>query len=198
MDLNFFSRNYISIVCRGRIGSFSNEILSFVGQLSQFDKYFLGSRITDLSKCILFDPDDLLRRHFQHILTLPYDDPPGLIHELISNIQFLLESTSTARKRADRYKFYFLSNITLHELVRLGYLLDGKIEYNYNPPQQPIHPNLASTMDLDKTVDHLKNLIDFFYEQLDRLGDNEKFLREKARNFCEDLMKRDSIISIIK
>ena len=79
-------------------------------------------------------------------------------------------------------------------MVRLEYLLDGKIEYNYNPPHRTVDPNLASTMELDKTVNQLKNLIGFFFAQLDRMGDRENLLVKKARSFCQDLMKRDSII----
>jgi hypothetical protein len=101
-----------------------------------------------------------------------------------------LESTSTARQRGDAYKFYFISNIALHELVRLAYILDGKIEFNYNPPRHTVDPNLASTMDLNKSGLHLKNLINFFLEQLDRMED---IFVKKARDFCEDLLKRDSI-----
>jgi len=104
-----------------------------------------------------------------------------------------LESTLSARQRFDAYKFYFLSNITLHELVRFAYILDGKIEYNYNPPQSIVNPNLSSTMDLDKSGQHLRNLINFFLEQLHRMGDNEVILVKKARDFCQDLSKRNSI-----
>ncbi len=165
----------------------------FLVQLSQFDKYFLGSRITDLSKCILGDREGIIRQHLQHILTLPYDDRHGLIRDLINSIQSHLESTSTARQRSDAYKFYFLSNITLHELVRLAYVLDGKMEYNYNPPQSIVNPDMASTMDLDKSGLHLKNLINFFIKQLDRIENIDSTLTEKARDFCQDLLKRDSI-----
>ena len=160
--------------------------------MSQFDKYFLGSRITDLSKCVLVDPEGIIRGHLQYILTLPYDDRPGLLQNLISSIQFQLESTSTARQRGDAYKFYFLSNIALHELVRLSYILDGKIEYNYNPPRSTVDANLASTMDLNKSELHLKNLIDFFHKQLDRMENNEEILVKNARDFCRDLLKRDA------
>ncbi|CAF3681608.1 unnamed protein product [Rotaria sp. Silwood1] len=144
-------------------------------QLSQFDKYFLGSRITDLTKCILVDRQDLIRQHLEYILTLPYDNRDGLIRELIASILYQLESTSSARRRCDAYKFYFLSNITLHELVRLAYVLNGKMEYNYNPPQSIVNPDLSSTMNLDKSGLHLKNLINLFLEQLDRIENIEAF-----------------------
>ncbi|CAF2589437.1 unnamed protein product [Rotaria sp. Silwood2] len=163
-------------------------------QLSQFDKYFLGSRITDLRKCILVDRQNLIRQHLEYILTLPYDDRDGLIGELIATILFQLESTSSARKRCDAYKFYFLSNITLHELVRLAYVLDGKMAYNYNPPQSIVNPDLSSTMNLDKSGSHLKNLISFFLAQLNRLEHIEAILIKKARDFCQDLLKRDSLL----
>lgn len=163
-------------------------------KLSQFDKYFLGSRITDLSKCILVDRQDRIRQHLQYVLTLPYDNRQGLIRDLISSIQYHLESTSSARQRSDTYKFYFISNITLHELVRLTYVLDGKIEYNYNPPQSIVNSNLSSTMDLEKSGIHLRNLINFFLEQLDRIEDNEVDLVKKARDFCQDLLKRDFLL----
>ena len=168
-------------------------LFDFLDRLSQFDKYFLGSRITDLSKCILVDPENVIRRHLQHLLTLPYEDRSSLLGELLSNIQFHLESTSTARKRHDAYKFYFLSNITLHELLRLAYILDGKIEYNYNPPQMTVDSHLVSTMNLNESGNHLKKLIDFFFEQLDRMGEEQKILVEKTRHFCQDLLKRESL-----
>jgi hypothetical protein len=81
----------------------------------------------------------------------------------------------------------------LHELVRLAYILDGKIEYNCNPPQSIVNPNLMLTMDLNKSGVHLKNLMNFFFEQLDRMENNEEILVKKARDFCQDLLKRDSI-----
>ncbi|CAF1110766.1 unnamed protein product [Rotaria sordida] len=162
-------------------------------QLSQFNKYFLGSRITDLRKCILVDRQDLIRQHLEYILTLPYDNRNDLIRELITNILFQLESTSSARRRNDAYKFYFIYNITLHALVRLVYILDGKMEYNYNPPQSIVNSDLSSTMNLDKSELHLKNLINFFLAQLDRIKNVETVLVKKARDFCQDLLKRDSI-----
>ena len=191
MDQNFFSPNCISTVGRHQIFDDLNCIIS--AQVSQFDKYFLGSRITDLSKCVLVDPEGVIRGHLQYILTLPSDDRSGLLQNSVSRIQFQLESTSTARQRGDAYKFYFLSNIALHELVRLSYLLDGQIEYNYNPPQPAVDPSLVSTMDLDKSGVHLKKLIHFFLEQLDRMKDNQEILVQKARDFCDDLLQRDSL-----
>lgn len=110
---------------------------------------------------------------------------------MVGSIQLHLESSSSARQRSDAYKFYFLSNIALHELIRLAYVLDGKLEYNYNPPQYAVNSNLTSTMDLDKSGLHLKNLINFFRKQLDRF--ENAALAEKARDFCQDLSQRDSI-----
>lgn len=160
-------------------------------EISQFDKYFLGSRISDLTECILVDRNGIVRKHLQHILTLPYDDRDALIGTLVGSIQYHLESSSSARRRADAYKFYFLSNIALHELIRLAYVLDGKLEYNYNPPQCIVDSNLTSTMDLAKSGMHLTNLINYFRQQLDRC--ENAVLRETAREFCRDLLQRDSI-----
>lgn len=157
------------------------------------DKYFLGSRIKKLDKCILLDRDNTLHSHLEHILTLPFDNHPALIRELVAHIQYLLESAASARMRNDSYKFYFLSNIALHELVRLSYVLSGRMEYNYNPPQSKVNPNLASTMDLKKSGDHLHRLVDFFYEILSTMNANERDLVEKARAFCQYLLNRDSL-----
>lgn len=166
------------------------------GQISEFDKYFLGSRITDLSKCILVDRDGMIRQHLQHILTLPYDDRDGLTRSLVASIQLYLESSSTARRRSDAYKFYFLSNIALHELVRLAHVLNGKMEYNYNPPNSEVDPNLTATMDLETSGIHLKNLIEFFMKQLDRIESAEVKLINvnSVRNFCQHILSRDSIL----
>ena len=161
-------------------------------ELSQCDKYFLGSRITDLDKCILLDREHVIRPHLERILRLPYDDRRGLIRNLVATIQFLLESTSTAARRADAYKFYFLSNITLHELVRLAYVIDGRMEYNYNPPRSSVDPDLSSTMNLSETASHLNKRIHFFLEQLDRIDKDETMIIERARHFCADLLQRDS------
>ncbi|CAM2702556.1 unnamed protein product [Rotaria socialis] len=163
-------------------------------QLSQFDKYFLGSRIIDLQKCILVDRTYIIHQHLKYILALPYDNRHGLIRDLVASIRYQLESTSSARRRCDAYKFYFLSNIALHELVRLTYVLDGKMEYNYNPPKSTVNPDLSSTMNLDESEVHLKNLIKFFLQQLDRIENDEELMVKTARNFCQDLMKRDSIL----
>ncbi|KAG4077552.1 hypothetical protein HA402_002979 [Bradysia odoriphaga] len=159
-------------------------------ELSQFDKYFLGSRISDWRKCILVDRHGVIHQYLERIVTLPYDDRDGLIESLVRNAQYYLESSSTARRRSDSYKFYFLSNIALHELVRLDYVLNGKLEYNYNPPKCAVDVNLTSTMDLDKSGMHLENLIRFFQKQLDRCEDAA--LAAKARAFCQDLLQRDS------
>lgn len=161
-------------------------------ELSQFDKYFLGSRIKNLQHCILVDREGFLRSHLEHILTLPYDDRPRLILDLVAHIQFLLESTSTAARRSDPYKFYFLSNIALHELVRLSYVLDEKMEYNYNPPNSVVDSDLASTMDLNGAEFHLKKLIQFFVQQLHRVDPSQSPMCQKAELFCEALLKRSS------
>ncbi len=198
MDHNFFSLNFIFIVRKHFKNSQQCYIiiyrfLSILAQLSQFDKYFLGSRITDLTKCILVDQENLIHEHLKHILTLPYDNRHGLIHDLIASIQYHLESTSSAKRRCDAYKFYFLSNITLHELVRLAYVLDGKMAYNYNPPQSIVNSDLSSTMNLATSHLHLTHLINFFLQQLDRIENIEPDLVTKVRHFCQDLVKRDSI-----
>ena len=169
------------------------EFVSFVSdQLSQFDKYFLGSRITDLDRCILVDRDNQLRPHLEHILSLPYDDRPGLIRELVGKVQFLLESASAAARRSDGYKFYFLSNIALHELVRLSYVLDGKMEHNYNPPGSLVDSHLASSMDLRASRSHVEKLVDFFLQQLTRVAKTDEAVSSRARCFCADLLQRDS------
>jgi len=160
--------------------------------LSQFDKYFLGSRIKNLDRCVLVDRENILRPHFEHILTLPYDNRSELLTDLIGHIQFLLESTSTCARRSDSYKFYFLSNIALHELVRLSYVLNGEMEYNYNPPNSVVNPNLSSTMDLTRSHFHLKKLIELFLEQIHRLDSSWSKTCENVEKFCEDLFKRDS------
>ena len=68
------------------------------------------------------------------------------------------------------------------------------MEYNYNPPQSIVNSDLSSTMNLDKSELHLKNLINFFLAQLDRIKNVETLLVKKARDFCQDLLKRDSIL----
>ncbi len=167
-----------------------DEII-FSDEITQFDKYFLGSRISDWSKCIIVDREGIIRQHLQHIVTLPYDDRDGLIDSLVRSVQYHLESSSTARRSSDSYRFYFLSNIALHELVRLNYVLNGKLEYNYNPPKCDVDKNLTSTMDLDGSGIHLVNLISFFRKQLDRCGNAA--LAEEASAFCQDLLQRDSL-----
>ncbi|CAM4792363.1 unnamed protein product [Rotaria magnacalcarata] len=130
-------------------------------QLSQFDKYFLGSRIIDLQKCILVDRKYIILQHLKYILALPYDNRRGLIRDLVASIRYQLESTSSARRRCDAYKFYFLSNIALHELVRLTYVLD----------------DLSSTMNLDESEVHLEKLVKFFLQQLDRIENDEELMK---------------------
>ncbi|KAJ6640601.1 hypothetical protein Bhyg_05532 [Pseudolycoriella hygida] len=163
--------------------------LYFYYRYPQLDKYFLGSRIFDLSDCILVDRDGTVREYLHEIIRISYDDRDELITNLIGSVQYHLESSSSARRRSDAYKFYFLSNIALHELVRLAYVLEGKWDYNYNPPHSDVASSLTSTMDLDRAGFHLKNLVNFFRKQLDRCED--EVLREKARAFCQDLLQRD-------
>lgn len=146
-----------------------------------------------MSECILVDREGIIRKHLQHILTLPYDDRDGLIRSLVASIQYHLESSSTARQRSDAYKFYFLSNIALHELVRLAYVVSGRMEYNYNPPQSVVDSNLTSTMDLERSGLHLRNLIKFFMKQLDQIESTEATLTKRVRGFCQDLLNRDSV-----
>lgn len=67
----------------------SNDWIQISDEKSQFDKYFLGSRIFDLSKCILVDREGIIRQHLEHLLTLPYDDRDGLIDSLFASIQYL-------------------------------------------------------------------------------------------------------------
>ena len=117
-----------------------------------------------------------------------------MIRELVAHIQFLLESSSTARRRSDPYKFYFLSNIALHEIIRLKYVLDGNIEYNYNPPNSAVDSSLSSTMELSKSALHMKRLINFFLEQLDKTSKTDRFMAVTAHKFCQLLLQRDSIL----
>ena len=37
--------------------------------------------------------------------------------------------------KGDVYKYYFHTNIIIHEYMKLNYFLDGKTEYSYLPKQ---------------------------------------------------------------
>ena len=188
------------------------EMVYYTNQ-SDMDRNYLGSEIPMecIDSSIAYSSDatvkEVLKKHLVTITEakkehLQHDGKTDLIYQHIERFLYEFEVASRQHARSDAYQFYFFYNIALDSLISLAAL--AKLPANdcrfaflpkygkdlFKDYDQSDVLNLASLLDLTQANDKKRNLLDMFYQVLDRLNIQDKDKRD-ARIFLEYVYDRD-------
>lgn len=180
---------------------------SICTNLSEIDRNYLGSEITNIADTILYEkrPAKYEIGTYLHQLVRDYNSSKTSlrnekqIEELIEKFLYEFESCSFMQRRSDGYQFYFFYNIALQVAIQLNHLSKGHSKFNFLPKyfianvltreeQEPFY-QLKGTLFLPEANQQKRKLLDFFYSAIQTLTTKEK--QEEAKQFCEWIYSRD-------
>ncbi|MDR0307249.1 MAG: hypothetical protein LBI42_10480 [Chitinispirillales bacterium] len=90
--------------------------------ITDIDKYFLGSEILEFDDCVLLDRRNIIESHLLNIIKNKQRediDIPNLYLQTINKFIYDFESFSNFHKRSDVYKAYFQYNLALNDCLQL-------------------------------------------------------------------------------
>jgi predicted nucleotidyltransferase len=105
-----------------------------VPRLEENAKYYVNSYIEDIKGSILKGNDDTLLT----LMSMQENFHPNvecLRQETLKRLNFFLKSLPGIAKKYDAYKYFFHTNIIIHELVRLERIVQNDLHYLYLPKQ---------------------------------------------------------------
>lgn len=176
-------------------------------ELSELDKYYLGSKISNPNDAIVFDKTNNI---FNYLLKITQEEEKNLtriqkakVEYLITEFQNRFEACSSNHAKSDGYKFNVLFSHSLNAVVRLIYLCYGAKEHDYMPPnfltnfsyKHNLEIEYLGTMDLRLANEHKRKLLDLFIEYLPIAIKkfNIQVTEEKIIGFLENVYTRDFI-----
>lgn len=175
--------------------------------ISEIDRNYLGSEITDFSQTVLYQRVPQLYDIGSYLAQLIRDynnnkteqQKEKQITDLVDKFIYEFESCSGMHRRSDGYQFYFFYNIALQVAIQLNHLSKGHSKFNFLPKyfianiltkeEQETFYNLKGTLFLPEANQQKRKLLDFFYTAIETLVTPEKL--EEAKQFCEWLYNRD-------
>lgn len=175
--------------------------------ISEIDRNYLGSEITDFSQTVLYQRVPQLYDIGSYLAQLLRDynsnkteqQKEKQITDLVDKFIYEFESCSGMHRRSDGYQFYFFYNIALQVAIQLNHLSKGHSKFNFLPKyfianiltkeEQETFYNLKGTLFLPEANQQKRKLLDFFYAAIKTLVTPEKL--EEVRQFCEWLYNRD-------
>jgi protein tyrosine/serine phosphatase/predicted nucleotidyltransferase len=175
--------------------------------ISEIDRNYLGSEITDFSQTVLFQRVPQLYDIGSYLAQLIRDynnnkteqQKEKQITDLVDKFIYEFESCSGMHRRSDGYQFYFFYNIALQVAIQLNHLSKGHSKFNFLPKyfianiltkeEQETFYNLKGTLFLPEANQQKRKLLDFFYAAIETLVTPEKL--EEVKQFCEWLYNRD-------
>jgi protein tyrosine/serine phosphatase/predicted nucleotidyltransferase len=175
--------------------------------ISEIDRNYLGSEITDFSQTVLYQRVPQLYDIGSYLAQLIRDynnnkteqQKEKQITDLVDKFIYEFESCSGMHRRSDGYQFYFFYNIALQVAIQLNHLSKGHSKYNFLPKyfianiltkeEQETFYNLKGTLFLPEANQQKRKLLDFFYSAIETLVTPEKL--EEVKQFCEWLYNRD-------
>lgn len=175
--------------------------------ITEIDRNYLGSEITDFGQTILYQRVPQLYDIGSYLAQLIKDKNNNKsaqqnqkqIADLIEKFIYEFESCSTMHRRSDGYQFYFFYNIALQISIQLNHLAKGHTKFNFLPKyfianiltkeEQETFYNLKGTLFLPEANQQKRKLLDFFYAAIENLVTLEKF--EEVKHFCEWIYNRD-------
>lgn len=174
-------------------------------ELSELNKYFLGSEITDVKNAIIFDRtenvESYLTKQIQNKRKDFKNNQESKVEALIIDFQNRFESCSNSHSRSDGYKFSVLYSHALNVVVKLIYLCEGGTEHDYMPPnfltdysyKLKLGIEDLGTMDMRFANFHKRKLLDLFEEYLPISIQKFKLKADEYQitNFLENIYSRD-------
>ncbi len=175
--------------------------------ISEIDRNYLGSEITDFSQTVLYQRVPQLYDIGSYLAQLIRDynnnkteqQKEKQITDLVDKFIYEFESCSGMHRRSDGYQFYFFYNIALQVAIQLNHLSKGHSKFNFLPKyfianiltkeEQETFYNLKGTLFLPEANQQKRKLLDFFYAAIETLVTPEKL--EEVKQFCEWLYNRD-------
>lgn len=175
--------------------------------ISEIDRNYLGSEITDFSQTVLYQRVPQLYDIGSYLAQLIRDynnnkteqQKEKQITDLVDKFIYEFESCSGMHRRSDGYQFYFFYNIALQVAIQLNHLSKGHSKFNFLPKyfianiltkeEQETFYNLKGTLFLPEANQQKRKLLDFFYIAIETLVTPEKL--EEVKQFCEWLYNRD-------
>jgi predicted nucleotidyltransferase len=204
-------QNICSVNIRNKVVVYfkSNPKIEFAicKNLSDIDKNYLGSAITNIRETILFEKCPLKYKIETYLQNLVFEcdkskteeNNKKYISNLIDKFVYEFESCSNMHRRSDGYQFYFFYNCALQVAVQLHHLSKGNVKYNFLPKyfmaniltktEQESFYSLKGTLSLPEANMQKRKLLDFFYSAIKELVISSQ-LNEVIR-FCEWIFNRD-------
>lgn len=112
-----------------------NEILvelTIVDQLDKIKPFYSTGRIIEVDKSLLFGNNEVLDTLEEYKVDKQYNFEEDF-DAIVAKLDYYTESLLKMHKKSDTYKYYFHSNIVLHEYIKLSYFLNGGRNANYSP-----------------------------------------------------------------
>lgn len=171
--------------------------------ISEIDKYFLGSEISDYKKCILFDKHNIIENYLHQTITKKQDSSINIADLYLNTINKFIydfEQFSLYHKRSDAYKTYFQYNLALNDCLQLLQLNRGEIQFLYLPNNQVYFHGkdgrerlrrLAGTLYLPEVNELKRELLNLFYEIIETQNITSKINNEEIQSFLEWIYIRD-------
>lgn len=106
--------------------------LSIISNLDDIQLYYVKSEIKNIKKTILLGYD----QYHEQIENIVENYKENLVVEFMYTMQrleYFNLSLKRLIKKQDDYKYFFHTNIIIHEYIRLTYFMTGKREYGYLP-----------------------------------------------------------------
>jgi len=175
--------------------------------ISEIDRNYLGSEITDYSQTVLYQRVPQLYDIGSYLAQLIRDynnnkteqQKEKQITDLVDKFIYEYESCSSMHRRSDGYQFYFFYNIALQVAIQLNHFSKGHTKFNFLPKyfianiltkeEQETFYNLKGSLFLPEANQQKRNLLNFFYAAIETLVTPEKL--EELKQFCEWLYNRD-------
>ena len=175
--------------------------------ISEIDRNYLGSEITDFSQTVLYQRVPQLYDIGSYLAQLIRDynnnkteqQKEKQITDLVDKFIYEFESCSGMHRRSDGYQFYFFYNIALQVAIQLNHLSKGHSKFNFLPKyfianiltkeEQETFYNLQGTLFLTEANHKKRKFLAFFYTAIETLVTPEKL--EEVKQFCEWLYNRD-------
>lgn len=173
--------------------------------LSQLDKYFLGSEIDKLSEAIVFDRTEILEQYLLQAIEEKKNEfeviQKDKVEAIVIDFQNRFESCSDAHSKSDGYKFYVLYSHALNLVVKMVYLCERRVEYDYMPPnfltdfsyKLELGIEKLGTMDLRFANSHKRELLNIFEKYLPIIVKefNLEIQVSPVTDFLESIFMRD-------
>lgn len=171
--------------------------------LSEIDKYFLGSEISDSSNCVLFDKQNFIENYLLKITKNKQSNPIDLVNLYLTTVNKFIydfEQFSHYHKRSDAYKTYFQYNLAFNDCLQLLQLNRGEIEFLYLPSNQDFFHGkdgrerlrrLSGTLYLPEVNQLKRELLNLFYETIETQKITDKINMEEIKCFLEWVLLRD-------